>query len=45
VRAQVNIVEQKKLNKLVRPSARYVGPGPRPVEAVESGTLPAGNQV
>ena len=30
---------------LIRPSAKYVGPGPRPVSAVESGTLPAGNQV
>ena len=40
-----HIVEQKKLNKLIRPSAKYIGPGPRPVSEVESGTLPAGNQV
>jgi citrate synthase len=36
-----HIMEQKRLNKLVRPSARYQGPGPRRAEEVEGfDTLP-----
>ncbi|MDM2443093.1 citrate/2-methylcitrate synthase, partial [Mycobacteroides abscessus] len=30
-----HIMEQKRLGKLVRPAALYVGPGPRPIESVE----------
>jgi citrate synthase len=30
-----HILEQARLGRLVRPTARYVGPGPRPVESVE----------
>jgi citrate synthase len=30
-----HIMEQKRLNKLIRPSARYLGPGPRRPEDVE----------
>jgi citrate synthase len=29
-----HVLEQKRLARLVRPSARYVGPGPRPLDAV-----------
>jgi citrate synthase len=29
-----HILEQKKLNRLVRPSAKYVGPGPRPASSI-----------
>ena len=29
-----HILEQKKTGRLIRPSSRYIGPGPRPVEAV-----------
>ena len=42
-----HILEQKRLGKLVRPTARYIGPGPRPVESVPGFTdiPPVGNAV
>ena len=30
-----HILEQKREGRLIRPTAKYVGPGPRPLEAVE----------
>ena len=30
-----HILEQKRTGRLIRPSARYVGPGPRPIEDVK----------
>jgi citrate synthase len=30
-----HILEQKREGRLIRPTARYIGPGPRPLEAVE----------
>ena len=29
-----HILEQKRFGKLIRPAAKYVGPGPRPIDAV-----------
>jgi citrate synthase len=35
-----HIMEQKREGRLIRPTARYVGPGPRPADAL-NGDLPS----
>ena len=36
-----HILEQKREGRLIRPTAKYVGPGPRPLSAVEEATAAA----
>jgi len=40
-----HIIEQKRTGRLIRPSARYVGPDPRHPDDVETGTVPPGHQM
>ena len=35
-----HILEQKKTGRLIRPASRYVGPGPRPIDAVDGYRTP-----
>ncbi len=38
-----HILEQKRTGRLIRPSSRYIGPGPRKPEDVEQGVVKPGN--
>ncbi len=40
-----HILEQKRTGRLIRPSARYIGPDPRHPDDVETGTVPPGHQM